>query len=175
MRAPRLDLVQVHNLLGIRAHLDTLRAARDEGTVRLIGITHWTAAAHAELADWIAREPLDVVQVNYSLAEPEADASLLDLAAARGVAVLVNRPLAEGALIARTRGQPIPPWAVERGVGSWAQFCLKWILGHPAVTCVLVGTRKAAHVHDNLDAARGWLPDATERARMRADLAALPG
>jgi diketogulonate reductase-like aldo/keto reductase len=175
LRTAHLDLVQVHNLLGVEAHLRSLRGARDDGRVRHIGITHYTAAAHDALVDWMAREPIDVVQVNYSLMEPEADRRLLDAAAARGVGVLVNRPLGEGGLIRRTRGQPLPPWTVERGVGSWAQFCLKWVLGHPAVTCALVGTRNPAHVRDNLAAAIGWIPDAAERERMRTDLAALPG
>lgn len=175
LRAPVLDLVQVHNLIGVAGHLRTLRAAREAGTVRHIGITHYTAAAHESLADWLAREPLDVVQVNYSLAEPEADRRLLDFAAARGVGVLANRPLAEGGLIRRTRGHPLPAWAAERGVTSWAQYCLKWVLGHSAVTCALVGTRNPAYVADNLAAARGWIPDAKERERMRAELAALPG
>ncbi|MCE3004479.1 MAG: aldo/keto reductase, partial [Xanthomonadaceae bacterium] len=174
LRAPVLDLVQVHNLLGIESHLRTLRAARDAGRVRHIGITHYTAAAHEALADWIAREPLDVVQVNYSLAEPEADRRLLDHAADRGVGVLVNRPLAEGGLIRRTRGLPLPAWAVERGVVSWAQYCLKWVIGHPAVTCALVGTRNPRHVGDNLAAASGWIPDAAERERMRTEFVALP-
>ncbi len=175
LRADTLDLVQVHNLLGIRAHLPMLRQARDDGTVRLVGITHWTASAHAEIGDWLAREPLDTVQVNYSIAEPEAGERLLDLAADRGVAVLINRPLAEGALLRRTRGQPLPPFAVEHGVASWAQYALKWVLGHPAVTCVLVGTRNPEHVRDNLGAATGWIPEATARERIRADFMALPG
>lgn len=175
LRTESIDLVQVHNLVGVAAHLRTLRAARDAGRVRHLGVTHYTASAHGELEAWIAREPLDVVQVNYSLAEPEAETRLLGAAADRGVGVLVNRPLAQGGLLRRTRGLPLPAWTVERGVGSWAQFCLKWILGHPAVTCALVGTRNPEHAADNLAAARGWIPDAAERRRMQADFAALPG
>lgn len=175
LQAPTIDLVQVHNLVGVAAHLRTLRAARDAGTVRHIGVTHSAASAHAALEAWLEREPLDVVQVNYSLAEPEAEARLLAAAADRGVGVLVNRPLAQGGLLRRTRGLPLPGWAAERGVASWAQFALKWVLGHPAVTCALVGTRNPDHVADNLGAARGWIPDAAERRRMQADFAALPG
>ena len=175
LRASTLDLVQVHNLVGVEAHLRTLRAAQDDGRVRHIGITHYTASAHADLEAWLARERLDVVQVNYSLAEPEADRRLLAAAADRGVGVLVNRPLAQGGLLRRARGQALPAWVVERGVGSWAQYFLKWVLGHPAVTCALAGTRNPAHARDNLAAARGWIPDAAERRRMQADFAALPG
>lgn len=175
LQAPVLDLVQVHNLIGVAAHLRTLRAAQEQGSVRHLGVTHYTASAHAELAAWLVREPLDMVQVNYSLAEPEAERELLPAAAERGVGVLVNRPLAQGGLLRRTRGQALPPWTTERGVGSWAQFCLKWILGHPAVTCALVGTRNPAHAADNVEAARGWIPDAAERRRMQADFAALSG
>lgn len=175
LRTASIDLVQVHNLVGVSAHLRTLRAARDAGRVRHLGVTHYTASAHGEIEAWIAREPLDVVQVNYSLAEPEAETRLLGAAADRGVGVLVNRPLAQGGLLRRTRDQPLPAWVVERGVASWAQFGLKWILGHPAVTCALVGTRNPAHAADNLGAARGWIPDAAERRRMQADFAALPG
>jgi diketogulonate reductase-like aldo/keto reductase len=175
LQAAVIDLVQVHNLIDAAAHLRTLRAARDAGRVRHLGVTHYTASAHGELEAWLAREPLDVVQVNYSLAEPEADARLFGAAADRGAGVLVNRPLAQGGLLRRTRGLPLPGWTVERGVTSWAQFCLKWVLGHPAVTCALVGTRNPAHAADNVAAARGWIPDATERRRMQADFAALPG
>jgi diketogulonate reductase-like aldo/keto reductase len=172
LRAPVLDLVQVHNLLGAATHLATLRRAREQGSVRHVGLTHWNAGAHAELERWLAREPIDVLQVNYSLLEPEADARLLDAAAARGVAVLVNRPFAEGAVLARVAGRPLPAWAIERGVASWAQYALKWVLAHPAVTVALAGTRKPRHVADNLDAARGWLPDAGERERMQREFAA---
>jgi diketogulonate reductase-like aldo/keto reductase len=173
MRAPVLDLVQVHNLLGIEAHLRTLRRARDQGTVRYLGITHYHAGAHADLERWLAREPLDAVQLNYSLAEPEADARLLALAAEKRVAVLVNRPFAEGAMFRRVAGKRLPAWAIERGVTTWAQYFLKWILGHAVVTCVLTGTRKPAHLTDNLGAASGWLPDAGERRRMQKEFAAM--
>jgi len=158
-----LDLVQIHNLLDIETQLKTLRAAQADGRVRLSGITHYTAGAHEDLARWLERERFDFLQVNYSLAEPEADARLLDLAAARGTAVLVNRPLAEGGIVTRVRSAPLAPMAVELGCANNVQVCLKWILGHPAVTCALVGTRKLAHIEDNLAAARGPMPDATQR------------
>lgn len=173
LRRARLDLVQVHNLVDTAAHLRTLRGEREAGRVRHIGITHYHAGAHPELMRWMRREQLDFVQVNYSLAEPEAGAELLPLAAELGVAVLVNRPFAEGALFERVRGRELPAWArAELGCGSWAQCFLKWILAEPAVTSVLCGTRKPAHVADNLEAMAGPLPDRAQRERLRREIAA---
>lgn len=164
----RLDLVQVHNLLDADAHLATLARARAEGRVRYVGVTHYTAAAHADLEKYAGRDGVDFVQVNYSLAEPEADRRLLDAAAAKGVAVLVNRPFAEGAMFAAVKGRELPGVAAELGCTSAAQLFLKWILGHAAVTCVLCGTRNPRHVEDNLGAAREPLPDAKQRALIAA-------
>ena len=161
--AKRLDLVQVHNLVDVETQLATLRAARERGEVRYVGITHYTASAHAELGRVMERERPDFVQVNYSLAEPEAGARLLDQARERGVAVLVNRPFAEGAMFGQVRGRELPSVAAELGCTSAAQLFLKWILAHPAVTCVLCGTRDPAHVSDNLAAGAGALPDAAQR------------
>ena len=134
--------------------------------MRYIGVTHYTASAHDNLARLIEREPVDFLQVNYSIAEPEAAASLLKAAQDKGVAVLVNRPFQEGEMMRRVRERELPPVAKELGCGSAAQLFLKWILAEPAVTCVLCGTRKAAHVADNLGAARGPLPDATQRRQI---------
>lgn len=158
-----IDLVQVHNLVALDAHLATLREAKVEGSIRYVGITHYTASAHAELERVLRRERLDFLQVNYSLAEPQADQRLLDAAAERGVAVLVNRPLAEGAMLPRLRGKPLPGFAADLGCTNGVQLALKWIVAHPAVTCVLVGTRNPAHVEDNLVAGRGPLPTAAQR------------
>src|SRR5262249_20063243 len=115
----------------------------------------------------------DFVQLNYSLAEPEADRRLLQAAADRGVAVLVNRPFATGAMFGRVRGVALPDWAGEIGCASWAQFFLKWILGHPAVTCAIPATRDPEHAADDLAAATGPIPDAATRRRMAAHYAAL--
>jgi aryl-alcohol dehydrogenase-like predicted oxidoreductase len=163
-----LDLVQVHNLIDTEAHLDTLRAARDAGSVRYIGLTHYRAAAHAELEQRLSTPDVDFIQINYSVVEPEAAARLLPACAERGVAVLVNRPFADGALFERVRGKALPPVAAELGCTSAAQLLLKWILANPAVTCVLVGSRKAHHVADNLAAASEPLPDATQRKQIEA-------
>lgn len=174
LRIDKLDLMQVHNLIDTEAHLATLAGWRKEGRVRLLGLTHYHAGAHRDLEAAMARHRVDVVQVNYSLAEPEADRRLLAACRDRGVAVIVNRPFAEGALFSRVRGKSLPDWVeAELGVTGWAQFFLKWILGHAAVTCAIPGTRNPRHVADNLDAARGVLPDAAQRERMRTAFAAL--
>ena len=134
--------------------------------MRYIGVTHYTAAAHPALVKYIESGKVDFVQVNYSLLEREAETSVLPAAAAHGVAVLINRPLAEGAILARTHGRELPPWAAGIGITSWAQFALKYIFSHPAVTCVIPGTRNPHHLADNLAAASGVMPDAGMRAKM---------
>lgn len=172
-RVARLDLLQVHNLRDWRTHLRTLREWKESGRVRYLGITHYTASAHDELGRIMRSEPLDFVQLNYSLAEPGAGQQLLPLAADLGIAVLVNRPYAEGAMFRRVRGRSLPPWAADLDCASWGQFFLKWILGHPAVTCVIPATSRPAHLTDNMGAGRGALPDAAARARMAAHFATL--
>jgi diketogulonate reductase-like aldo/keto reductase len=164
----RLDLMQVHNLVDTDTHLATLAGWRKEGRVRYLGITHYTASGHPALEAALKAHRPDFVQLNYSVAEREAERRLLPLAQAQGVAVLVNRPLGQGRLVARLRAKPLPAWAGEIDCVSWGQVLLKFILGHPAVTCVIPGTRNASHLADNLGAARGRIPDARERARIAA-------
>jgi len=168
LRVARLDLMQIHNLLDWRAHLTTLRAWKAAGRVRYIGVTHYTAGAYDELERVLRAEPLDFVQVNYSIGEREAERRILPLARERGVAVLVNRPFTEGGLFQRVRSTPLPAWAAELGCESWAQLFLKWILAHPAVTCVIPATSRVAHLVDNMKAGVGPLPDAAARERMAA-------
>jgi aryl-alcohol dehydrogenase-like predicted oxidoreductase len=163
LRSARLDLIQVHNLLDLDTHLKTLRAWKDAGKVRYIGITHYTVSAQAELARVLAREKLDFVQFNYSPVTRDAEARLLPLAAERGVAVLVNRPFEDGALFQAVRAKPLPGWAAELDVTSWGQLALKFIASHPAVTCIIPATAKVAHLKDNLAGGRGRLPDARQR------------
>jgi aryl-alcohol dehydrogenase-like predicted oxidoreductase len=164
----RLDLMQVHNLADTDTHLATLAGWRKEGRVRYLGVTHYTASGHPALEAAIRTHRPDFVQLNYSVAEREAERRLLPLAQEQGVAVLVNRPLGQGRLVARLTGKPLPAWAAEIDCTSWGQVLLKFILGHPAVTCVIPGTRNARHLADNLGAARGRMPDARERARIAA-------
>jgi aryl-alcohol dehydrogenase-like predicted oxidoreductase len=166
LRVERLDLMQVHNLVDAGAHLATLREWKNAGRVRYLGVTHYHAGAHGDLEKAIKPGDVDFVQVNYSLAEPEAERRLLGVAADSRTAVIVNRPFAEGAMFRRVRGKPLPEWAKEIGCETWAQLFLKWILSHPAVTCVIPGTRNAKHVTDNLGAAVGPLPDEATRRRM---------
>src|SRR5688572_4785263 len=172
LRARRLDVMQIHNLLDWRTHLRTLREWKAAGRIRYLGVTHYTAGAYDELERVLRGEPLDFVQVNYSLGEREAERRILPLARERGVAVLVNRPFSEGGLFQRVRGKALPAWAAEIGCESWAQFFLKWILAHPAVTCVIPGTSRPQHVVDNMKAGVGKLPDAATRERMAALVAA---
>ena len=166
LRVEKLDLMQIHNLLDHRTHLTTLRKWRDDGKIRYLGVTHYHAGAYPELARVLATEELDFVQLNYSMAEREAEERLLPLAAEKHIAVLVNRPFAEGALFKHTRGKTLPSWAKEIGCASWAQFFLKFIIGHPAVTCVIPATSKVSHLSDNMQAGTGPLPDARMRAQM---------
>ncbi len=162
----RLDLLQVHNLLDLGTHLATLRAMKDAGVVRYIGVTHYTSSAYPELERVLLREKLDFLQVNYSLAEREAEGRILPLARDKSVAVLVNRPFAGGEALKRVLSRPLPAWASEFDCTSWPQFFLKWILSNPAVTCAIPATSKRAHLDDDLDAAFGRLPDEKLRRRM---------
>lgn len=166
MRVKRMDLMQVHNLLDVGTHLATLRAWKREGRVRYVGVTHYHEGAHDDLERVLRVERLDFVQVNFSLAEPEAESRLLPLAAERGVAVLANRPFGKGSMFNRVRDKPLPTWAAEIGVQSWAQYFLKWIVAHPAVTCAIPATRNPKHLLDNMGALSGPLPDAALRRRM---------
>lgn len=163
----RIDLMQVHNLLDWRTHLKTLRAWKAQENVRYIGITHYTVPALDELATVIRAEPeIDFVQLAYSINVREAEARLLPLCAERGIAVLINQPFDSGDLFRKVRGKALPGWAAEIGCASWGQVFLKYILGHPAVTCVIPGTAKPEHMRDNVAAGMGRLPDAAERKRM---------
>ena len=173
LRRQRLDLMQVHNLSDLGTQLGMLRDAREEGLVGQIGISHYLSQAHAEVERVLRAEPLDMLQINYSILEPEAENRLLPLAAERGMAVFVNRIFAEGALFSRVRGKPLPDLAAELGIRSWAQYFIKWVLARPEVSVALTGTGNPEHIVDNLRAAEGPLPDAALRRRMREAFLAL--
>jgi diketogulonate reductase-like aldo/keto reductase len=166
LRVTTMDLMQIHNLLDVAVHTKTLLDWKSKNRIRYLGITHYTAAAHGEVERQLEREKYDFLQINYSLAERESEQRLLPFCAQNRIAVIANRPFAEGEMFGRVRGKPLPPWAAEIGVASWAQYFLKWIVGHPAVTCVIPGTGKPEHVADNVAAGFGRLPDAKMRKRM---------
>ena len=170
---PRFDLMQVHNLLAWQQHLPRLLAMKAAGQLRYVGISTSEGRRHAELEQIMRTQPIDCVQLSYNPLDREAEQRLLPLAQERGIAVLVNRPFREGALLADLQRHPLPGWAAELGCDGWAQAVLKFIVSHPAVTCAIPATRQVAHVRQNLGAARGAMPDAALRARMAADVAAL--
>jgi diketogulonate reductase-like aldo/keto reductase len=166
LRTKRMDLMQVHNLVDAQTHLATLRDWKEQGRMRYLGITHYSSSAYSEVAKLLRSEKLDFVQINYSLLEREAEKEILPLAQERGIAVIVNRPFGGGDLFARVRQKPLPEWASEFDCHSWAQFLLKWIIAHPAVTCAIPATNKPRHLEDNMQGGVGRLPDAKLRQRM---------
>jgi aryl-alcohol dehydrogenase-like predicted oxidoreductase len=169
LRVKRIDLMQVHNLLDWQTHLATLRRWKQDGRIRYLGVTHYTASAYDELEAVMRKETLDFVQLNYSLDDRAAERKLLPLAADRGIAILVNVPFGGGGLLRRLRDQSLPDWAAEIGCTSWAQILLKFVLAQRAVTCVIPGTGNPAHMADNCRAGSGPLPDAALRQRIIAE------
>jgi diketogulonate reductase-like aldo/keto reductase len=169
----RFDLMQVHNLLDWETHLETLLAWKAEGRIRYIGVTTSHGRRHETLEEVMRTQPLDFVQFTYNLADREAEQRLLPLAAERGIAVIANRPFQGGALFDRVRDRPLPAWAADFDCVNYAQFFLKFIVSHPAVTCAIPATSKVEHMRENMGAAVGRLPDAQTRAHMHAYFDAL--
>ncbi len=169
LKAKPIDLMQIHNLVDWRAHLLTLKEWKELGRIRYLGVSHYTPSAYPQLEAVMREHTLDFVQLNYSIDEREAEARLLPLAADLGIAVIANRPFGGGGLLRRHGQRPLPAWASELGCSSWAQVLLKFVLGHPAVTCVIPGTGKARHMLDNVAAGSGPLPDLAMRERMAAE------
>jgi diketogulonate reductase-like aldo/keto reductase len=171
LRVERLDLMQVHNLLDARMHLDTLRGWKADGRVRYIGVTHYTSEGAADIADLLATERgVDFVQINYSVSEREAERRLFPLTRDRGIAVLANRPLGGDTkrLLERLRDRPVPAWAKEIDCTSWPQIMLKFVVSHPAVTSAIPATKNPDHLRDNLQAGTGRMPDDEIRQRIVA-------
>ena len=167
MGCSRMDLMQIHNLVDADTHLKTLKEWREEGKIKYIGITHYTDNAFDELANYLKEYPeIDFCQFPYSIARREAEKYFLDLCDDLEVATLINRPFEQDDLFERVRNQPIPAWAIEFGCVTWAQFFLKYILGHKAVTCAIPATSKPEHMAENLIAGIERLPDANERKKM---------
>jgi len=164
----RFDLVQVHNLLNWQEHLPTLFALKAAGQLRYVGITTSEGRRHRDIEQLMRNQPIDFVQVTYNPVDREVEERILPLARDRGIAVIVNRPFREGALVRALARQPLPAWAAEVDCGSWAQLVLKFIVSHPAVTCAIPATTSVAHVRENMNAAYGRLPDAELRQRIVA-------
>lgn len=168
LQHPRLELMQIHNLVDWRTHLATLRAWKTEGRIGHLGITHYRDDAHDQLEAVMTAEAIDSVQLNYSIDNRAAERRLLPLAADRGIAVLVNLPFGGGGLLRKVQALPLPGWAADIGCRTWAQVLLKYVVSHPSVTCVIPGTSRPEHMRENAEAGTGPLPDADLRRRMAA-------
>jgi diketogulonate reductase-like aldo/keto reductase len=166
MQRSSLDLIQVHNLVDWKTHLDTLKEWKASGRTRYIGITHYTNSMHEALEKIISTVAVDFVQFNYSISSRNAEKRLLPASAHHGVATLINRPLDEGKLFQKTRGKKLPEWCHEIGVNNWTEFFLKFILSHPAVTCVIPATADRTHATENFQSGLAPLPDELTRNRM---------
>jgi diketogulonate reductase-like aldo/keto reductase len=166
MNVKTFDLIAVHNLQDWKTHLATLKEWKEEGKVRYIGITTSHGRDHEQLLDVMRSEPLDFVQFSYNIEDREAEQALLPLAQDRGIATMINRPYQRGALFGKSHDHPLPALAAELDCSSWAQFFLKFILGHPAVTCIIPATAVPSHMADNMLANFGRVPDTAQRAQM---------
>lgn len=171
----QIDLLQCHSLVNVDVVVPYMRAWKAEGRIRYVGVTHHETVYYDALASWVERGNLDFVQVGYSIFNRVAEQRVLPAAADQGTAVLVNMPLEKARLMKVVENQPLPDFAAEIGAESWAQFFLKWVLGHPAVTCALPATSNPDHVVDNVAAMRGPLPDEAMRARMVQHMETIPG
>jgi len=166
MNVKTFDLIAVHNLQDWQTHLATLKQWKAEGRVRYIGITTSHGRDHDRLMEVMRSEPLDFVQFSYNIEDREAEQGLLPLAQERGIATMINRPYQMGALFGKTHDHPLPAIAADLDCSSWAQFFLKFILGHPAVTCIIPATAVPKHMEDNMLANFGRVPDQAQRAEM---------
>jgi diketogulonate reductase-like aldo/keto reductase len=166
LRTDMIDLMQVHNLVDWETHFETLRSLKEQGRIRYTGITHYTTSAFKEMERVMKAAHPDFIQIYYSIVTRQAEERLLPLAADLGIGVIVNRPFETADLFGRVRGKRLPPWAQELECTSWAQFFLKFILSHTAVTCVIPATGNAMHLMTNRSAGYGPLPDAHMREKM---------
>lgn len=173
LRTNKIDLIQVHSLSDTETQLATMREGKAAGRYRYVGVTTSRDSQYEDMEAVLKKEKLDFVQVDYSIENRTAAERILPLAIERGVATLINLPFGRASLFSSVRGKPLPPWAAEFDCRSWAQFFLKYVISHPAVTCAIPGTRKPAHIADNLGAARGRLPDQPMRRKMEQYFEAL--
>lgn len=166
MKRKKIDLMQIHNIVDWKTHIKTMRKWKEEGKIKYIGITHYQESMHDDLEEIIKSEKLDFVQFNYSIRVRNAERSLLNTALDKGVAVIINEPFDKASLFKLTKGKQLPGWASDYDINSWAQFFLKYIISHPAVTCVIPGTSNPKHVVDNMQAGYGKMPDENVRKKM---------
>jgi len=166
MRVKRMDLMQIHNLRDWETHLQTLKEWKEQGKIRYIGITTSHGRDHDELISILKKEPFDFVQFSYNVLNREVERYLLPLAQDKGIATIINRPFQKGNLFRLTKGKALPSWASQCDCGSWAQVFLKFVVSHPAVTCIIPATSKVKHMTDNMQAGFGQLPDAKLRQTM---------
>jgi diketogulonate reductase-like aldo/keto reductase len=171
----RIDVMKVHSLVNVDIALPLLRAWKKEGRIRQLGVSHYENPYHPALVNWIERGNLDVVQVNYSIFNRAAEATVIKAAAERGVAVFANMPFEKNRLFKVVEGRPLPDFARELGIASWAQYFLKWVVSNPSVTCCIPATSNPEHAAENMAALRGPLPDAALRERMVRHMETLPG
>ena len=166
LKREKIDLMQIHNLMDWQIHLKTLRSWKESGKVRYIGITHYQESTYSTIEQILKNNPLDFLQINYSLLSRKAAERLFPLAEEKKVAVIINRPFEGGSLFSNVNGKQLPAWASEFDCASWAQFFLKFILSNPTVTCVIPGTARLDHMIDNITAAYGRLPSEKHRVQM---------
>jgi len=169
----RIDLMQVHNLVDVETQMSSLREWKEKGRIRYTGITHSQASGFYEVERAMRSQKPDFVQINYSIMEPGAAQRILPLAQELRMGVIINRPFGGGGLFGRVSAKPLPPWASEIDCRSWAQFFLKWVIAHPAVTCTIPATDKPGHLEDNMHGGIGRIPDAKTRQRMIAFVSSL--
>jgi aryl-alcohol dehydrogenase-like predicted oxidoreductase len=166
LRTKSVDLLEVHNLDGTDELMPMMREWKRAGLIRYLGVTTSVVRQHQELMAAMRKHPLDFIQVDYSIGDREAARDVLPLARERKMAVLVNVPFGYGSLFSRVRSKPLPDWAADLGISSWAQYMLKYVISHPDVTCAIPGSTQVDHLVDNQAAGRGRLPDETTRRRM---------
>jgi diketogulonate reductase-like aldo/keto reductase len=166
MQAATMDLMQVHNLVDAEIHLQTLKSWKEQGKIRYVGITHYMVSAYPELMRLIKKEQPDFVQFNYNMKVRDAEKQLLPFCKDNGTAVIINRPFNEGRLFDLVKEKSLPAWIKEYDVHNWAQFFLKYIISHPAVTCAIPATSRPEHMQENIRASYGLLPDEMSRKKM---------
>ncbi len=165
-KKPKIDLIQVHNLGDIPTQLGILKELKQQGRIRYIGVTTTSDRQYGELEQLMKNEPLDFIEIDYSIANRNVEDTILPLAIQRKIGVLVAVPFGRAALFPRVAGKPLPDWAKDIDVGSWAQFFLKFLIGHPAVTVAIPATGRPANMRDNMGGAMGRVPDEATRKRM---------